>query len=873
MSEFLSLQGAKDLNTDAIHISAVANSVDPVTGAPIDEHVNRVGGTDYTFKGMWGALGPVVMPWTSVVGGTLTQPNQAFLHPANGNYYSWTGEYPVGGYVVAPGTDPTAVTGYVPRTDVVFRAEITPSVTEALRRSYAEAGYNLADGSFELGGTVASATDVLLYEADGHAYRWDDVFPGGGKVVPQGSTPSSTGGVGPSSWVDSSDATRAGRFPCITDYLVGDYATDNIQAWDKLIATGIKEWIVPPGVYRFSDCIKIPQGFRFNHVGLPPKLGFSTNDDKVFLAPGRKTELPGASFIFSGAGTVTVTATNRTDMFSSVRPCVLVEVGAESVVGSALSGVAVIQDMICFDSNGTPTKPGHEGKSDYDVGIYYDDVPHSLQRDVTVFGYFDKAGTVIQSRAGNDDPDYTIIDGGSTMGRKGLAILGSNTGPVQYGLSGTSAQNCGMYTLDHHSRAALTPAELASYYADADTWRSLYIDGDVDATSAEINGHYFYNCELRTRANHPLEIDHASNVQFFGGVVEVSPYGIANSDVPKFIGSANVKRGVGFYGVRMNFISLIFNEMFSDVIPVKITVSGDPLNGRFGVFGRDPDGGYSGAILGSDGNIGDASLQLTKDASNGSSGWKTTFDVSAGPLRTQYNGVNIETVTNLGNRSIAAPSGSDAVLGLLSNNNSASWYIRPQFSSEGQLQMRPGGSDGPVAMQLKIDGTINPGSDAVANVGLPSFRYNTAYFSNGVQSTSDARLKSSVRAMSNAEVSAARELVAEIGLWEWLDPSRDRTHCGLTVQRVIEVFEAHGLKPFDYAFICHDSWDDEWEDEQEDFVNEDGDVCSRPTGNRVLVRPAGDLYQFKDNELNRFLIAGAMSEINAIKSRLEAAGL
>ena len=114
MSDFLDLQGAKDLNTDAIHIKAVANSVDPVTGAPIDEHVNRVGGTDYTLQGFWNALGPVVMPWTSVTGGTLTQPNQAFLHPTDKNYYSWTGAFP---HVVAPGTDPTVVgSGYVPRT-------------------------------------------------------------------------------------------------------------------------------------------------------------------------------------------------------------------------------------------------------------------------------------------------------------------------------------------------------------------------------------------------------------------------------------------------------------------------------------------------------------------------------------------------------------------------------------------------------------------------------------------------------------------------------------------------------------------------------------------------------------------------------------
>lgn len=124
MSDFLDMQGAKDLNTDAIHIGAVANSKDPVTGSQIDTHVNRVGGVDYTLQGFWDALGPVKMPWTSVTGGTLTQPNQAFLHPANGNYYSWIGAYPVGGYVVAPGTDPTAVAGCVPRTDVVLRGEL-----------------------------------------------------------------------------------------------------------------------------------------------------------------------------------------------------------------------------------------------------------------------------------------------------------------------------------------------------------------------------------------------------------------------------------------------------------------------------------------------------------------------------------------------------------------------------------------------------------------------------------------------------------------------------------------------------------------------------------------------------------------------------
>lgn len=147
MSDFLDLQGAKDLNTDAIHIGAVANSKDPVTGAEIDTHVNRVGGTDYTLQGFWNSIGPVVMTWTSVTGGTLTQPNQAFLHPTNGNYYSWAGEFPK---VVAPGTDPTlSGSGYVPRADVVLRSQLADVNGASLSLSQIATNYSLP---FSLGG-------------------------------------------------------------------------------------------------------------------------------------------------------------------------------------------------------------------------------------------------------------------------------------------------------------------------------------------------------------------------------------------------------------------------------------------------------------------------------------------------------------------------------------------------------------------------------------------------------------------------------------------------------------------------------------------------------------------------------------------------
>ena len=137
-------------------------------------------------------------------GGTLTSATDVLLQEKTGKVYSWTGSYPSGGYVVVPDTDPTVIARYVPRTDVLLRAEIVPSVTEALRRSYADAGYTLVDGSFEEGGTLAGSSDVLLHKATRAAYAWAGTFP---KVVAAGATPATSGGIGAGAWVDRTDVT------------------------------------------------------------------------------------------------------------------------------------------------------------------------------------------------------------------------------------------------------------------------------------------------------------------------------------------------------------------------------------------------------------------------------------------------------------------------------------------------------------------------------------------------------------------------------------------------------------------------------------------------------------------------------------------
>ena len=112
---------------------------------------------------------------------------------------------------------------------------------EALRRSYAEAGYNLVGGSFEVGGTVTTSTDVLLYEAEGKACSWGGSLP---KTVSPGSAPQNTGGIGVSAWTDRSDyatnATSVNAAIFVSLQAAVDYASSTGK---KLIVDG--DWTVP----------------------------------------------------------------------------------------------------------------------------------------------------------------------------------------------------------------------------------------------------------------------------------------------------------------------------------------------------------------------------------------------------------------------------------------------------------------------------------------------------------------------------------------------------------------------------------------------------------------------------------------------------
>lgn len=153
---------------------------------------------------------------------------------------------------------------------------------------------------------------------------------------------------------------------------------------------------------------------------------------------------------------------------------------------------------------------------------------------------------------------------------------------------------------------------------------------------------------------------------------------------------------------------------------------------------------------------------------------------------------------------------------------------------------------------------IVPVQDGIKNAGSASNRLGTIYAATGTINTSDARLKTDVRPMSEAEIAAASDLSSEIGFFRWVDSVDNkgedaREHCGTTVQKAIEIMQKHGLDPFNYGFICYDAWD-----EQVELNDETGEV--------LHTIPAGDRYSFRFDQLSLFLSRGIVERLKKLES-------
>jgi len=157
------------------------------------------------------------------------------------------------------------------------------------------------------------------------------------------------------------------------------------------------------------------------------------------------------------------------------------------------------------------------------------------------------------------------------------------------------------------------------------------------------------------------------------------------------------------------------------------------------------------------------------------------------------------------------------------------------------------------------DGTIRPGADNAQIFGTGSNRWATIYAATGTINTSDAREKTDLIELTDAELRAARKIAARIGIFQWLDAIDEkgegaRAHVGVIAQEVIAAMECEGLDPFRYAFVCYDEWP-----ASKAVKDDDGNVI-------VPARKAGNRYGIRYDQLAMFLIAAQEARLAALEA-------
>lgn len=166
------------------------------------------------------------------------------------------------------------------------------------------------------------------------------------------------------------------------------------------------------------------------------------------------------------------------------------------------------------------------------------------------------------------------------------------------------------------------------------------------------------------------------------------------------------------------------------------------------------------------------------------------------------------------------------------------------------------------------DNSFAPKTTGVLSLGTASAHWTVVYADTATISTSDARKKTAVRAMTEPEIAAAKALGKEIGFFKFLASVEEkggeaREHCGMTVQRVIEIFEEYGLDPFNYSFICHDTQEDDFIDHPAE-TDDKGEVINEAWTEQTRI--AGDSYSFRETGLYAFIARGFEARLAALEA-------
>lgn len=202
------------------------------------------------------------------------------------------------------------------------------------------------------------------------------------------------------------------------------------------------------------------------------------------------------------------------------------------------------------------------------------------------------------------------------------------------------------------------------------------------------------------------------------------------------------------------------------------------------------------------------------------------------------------------------------------------------------------------------DGRFFPTADNGYPIGGPVNRPNVIYAATGTINTSDARSKKEKRVLTAAELRAGARIAQSIGIFEFLEGTRE--HTGVIAQEIWAIMAEEGLiNPLQegedptckYAFLCYDSWEEQTapvmatrEVEKTRVIpvpNEETEgspegeeippleveeayteVEQYDTGEVEVVVPAGDRFSIRPDELAFFIQAAQEQRIQEQETRL-----
>lgn len=720
------------------------------------------------------------------------------------------------------------------------------------QQAIAKFGYITID-SFQLGATLSLPNQVLRDATSGEYYRWDGAFPAGGKVVPAGSTPASTGGVGTGAWLSVGSAVLAS---------VADGAGDALIAVKQPLTGAVPRTQHDKNLEIISvkDFLAKGDGVTDDSAAFSAAAKAVTAKD---ISPSVYAPVPHSQYceVLVPAGTYLLSS--------------LIDVGGRTVTWVADAGATFINSA---NLNGRIFRQGIRNNNV---------MQHGTLDGACSFSVSANRGAEAPAQVlGVISPDQIA----TYMDRDSVGLHAENYAPAILATTSTGTYTANSVTFG----TALTADQVKKLRVGMiiDTkhtptkYSGIVTGWAANGTSITVEGWYLVDGSSAS---------HSKVTPANGTGVNINPFTKAWAMNANVFIDAN-SHAVAAVGLELG----VSNEKF-DYDPVTdtwhtwcydaITLGSKRCETAYmqrGYYykGYESRGATGYGFTGKNANGIWPSVAMFHSQAN--SDYQLLFQPDVYGNKTSF-AVKKDGSVEMGRIDAAAT----VTLDLHSSGNDIDYDAR--ISATGGTTTNGGGTMTLAATSINLSpgyivefNSFRPSVDATKSVGLPQYRFSIVYASTGTINTSDVTTKTFLD-IEQAEKDAAGEIKGMMRKFQFNDAiaekgaDKARYHFGVGAQYVRDVLVNHGLDPDMYAFLCYDKWEDEYEDIYEDVEVErevagkadvpviiNGEQVGtrrvditymakvteqRATGEKRLVRKAGELYGIRYDELICFIIS------------------